>query len=154
MQRFRLCLTGSVILCLLAACNPSDRTPGVWLRGEAAEFPADWAFSDAYPEVAVEVATPYFVRHSVTIWCAQLDGTLYIGAAAPEEKNWPGWVDDDPNVRLLVGESIYSAELVDVDDPMVIEPLLQAYKVKYDLDSTGIFSEGTRYWRVAAPMGS
>ncbi len=37
---------------------PEDRRPGLWLTGGEAEFPSDWSFSDAYPEVALEVRAP------------------------------------------------------------------------------------------------
>ena len=137
-------------LVILSACNPSDTRPGVWLSGQTAnETPSDWSFTDAYKEVALEVVTPYFIPHSVTIWCAQMDGVLYVGAGAPEEKNWPGWVDDDPTVRLLIGETIFSGTLADVTDAKEIERLRGAYEKKYDLES---MVQGVRYWRVAAPQ--
>ncbi len=135
---------------LLSACNPSDQRPGLWLSGEEAPAPTDWSFTDAHPEIAVEVATPYFIPHSVTVWCAQLDGVLYLGARAPEEKNWPGWVDDAPNVRLLVGEAIYSVTLTDVFDPTEIARLQQAYVDKYDIDSMEVPGASIRYWRVSS----
>ena len=142
-----LCFAG--LICLAAACNPSDRQPGLWLSGSSAAYPDDWAFTDAHPEIAVEVATPYFVAHSVTVWCAQVDGTLYLGARSPEEKNWPGWVDDDPNVRLLVSDGVYEATLVDVAAADEIATLEQAYATKYDIESMQQPGATIRYWRVA-----
>ena len=85
MKRLIAILLSCTALSLLAACNPSDDRPGLWLSGEAAAAPADWAFTDAYDEISVEVVTPYFLAHSVTVWCAQVDGVLYIGAGAPQE---------------------------------------------------------------------
>lgn len=152
MQRLVTRILGCLALCVLAACNPSDQRPGLWLSGDSVDKPpADWSFTDAHPEIAVEVATPYLIAHSVTVWCAQVDGTLYIGARAPEEKNWPGWVDDDPNVRLLVSDAVYAAALVDVDDPDEISRLQQAYVDKYAVESMEVPGVDIRYWRVTAP---
>ena len=72
-----------------------------------------------------------------------------MSAEPPEEKNWPGWVDDDPTVRLLIGETIFSGTLADVTDAKEIERLRGAYEKKYDLES---MVQGVRYWRVAAPQ--
>lgn len=146
-----------IILCLtlLAACEPSDRRPGLWLSGEVEEsFPADWSFSDEHDEIFLEVATPYLLPHSVTIWCAEVDGTLYLGARDPENKNWPGWVDDDPDVRLKIGERLFPVHLEPLTDPDEIAAVSAAYAEKYDLAgglSNGEEDVGQRYWRVTPP---
>ena len=86
----------------VACFDPEDQRPGLWLSGEASDFPRDWSFSNAHREIALEVETPYFIAHSVTIWCVALNDALYIGARNPDEKNWPGWVESDPGVRLQI----------------------------------------------------
>ncbi len=140
---------GLVFAVGVAACEPSDRTPGLWLSGEFTEFPDDWTFTQEHKEIFVEVTTPYFVSHSVTIWCAALDGTLYIGARNPDEKNWPGWVDTDPNVRLKIGEQLYDVALEPLDDEEILTALRAVYADKYDLPQTsGGTPTNTRYWRV------
>ncbi len=129
--------------------DPEDRRPGLWLRGEPAEPPADWSFTGAHPEIAIEVRTPYLLRHSVTIWCASVDGRLYVGARSPETKRWPGWVDDDPDVRLGIESSIYRATLVPLEDPAELERVGRAYAAKYDLPPRpGEGAASFRYWRV------
>ena len=141
-------------LLLLGACEPSDRRPGLWLSGsEADTLPADWSFSDAHPEIFVEVTTPYLLPHSVTVWCAQVGGTLYLGARAPETKNWPGWVDDDPRVRIEIEGVIYPVTLEPVTDQAETARVAAAYAEKYDLGGAGTASNaeqdvGQRYWRV------
>ena len=80
----------------LVGCEPSDTRPGLWLSGDAEAFPQDWGFTDDFKQIALQVATPYGLPHSVTIWCVQVDGILYIAARAPESKRWPGWVEEDP----------------------------------------------------------
>ncbi len=134
-----------LLIVAVCACQPSDRTPGLWLSGTDTEFPADWRFTDAHDEVYVQVATPYLLPHSVTIWCAQVNGTLYVAAARPDEKNWPGWVADDPDVRLKVGDAVYDATLHHVADEAALAPVMSAYAAKYDLEGLG---GSTRVWRV------
>ena len=98
------------ICAALIACEPSDQRPGLWLSGKPAEIsPKDWRFTNEYKEIYVEVQTPYFIPHSVTIWCAELEGELYIGARNPEEKKWPGWVATSPQVKLKIAEKQLSS---------------------------------------------
>jgi hypothetical protein len=143
----RIVFSLAVVVGLLA-CEPEDDQPGLWLSGEEiSALPSDWTFTDGYREIAVEVATPYLIRHSVTIWCAQVDGTLYIGAGDPESKNWPGWVADDPNVRLKIGDQVYSARLDQLSDKAEIAAAESAYLQKYELESMG-GEAGVRFWRI------
>lgn len=139
------------LLLLLAGCEPSDRRPGLWLGGEVqAALPEDWSFTDAHKEIFVEVAAPYGLPHSVTVWCAQVDGALYLGARAPETKRWPGWVDADPAVRIEIDDRIYPVRLVALEDPEQIAEVAAAYAAKYDLPG-GLAGDGSvsqRYWRV------
>jgi len=129
--------------------QPSDRRPGFALLGEHAEaLPADWSFTDAHPEIAVQVATPYLVPHSVTIWCASLDGELYLGARDPESKRWPGWVDANPEVRLGIDGTLYDVRLEPVTEEARLGPLRLAYAAKYQLPPPGPDSPPIRYWVV------
>jgi hypothetical protein len=135
----------------LVGCNPSDRRPGVWLSGESAAFPVDWSFTDAEKEIAIEVQTPYLLPHSVTIWCASLDGALYVAASNPDSKRWPGWVDEDPNVRLLVAGKLYEARLEPLTDTGTVDRLRAVYAAKYQLGGSGAGGDAlpsVRYWHV------
>lgn len=146
----RLC-SAMLLVCvgaLLVGCQPEDTRPGLWLSGEPAAYPEDWTFAHAYPEIALEVSTPYLLPHSITIWCAAMDGDLYIAAGRPETKNWPGWVDADPNVRIRVGDDLYEARLQPLQDEALIRRVmaLQAKKYGFEMPSG---PTGTRYWVVA-----
>lgn len=139
------------VLGLLAGCEPDGRRPGLWLSGDVQEkFPDDWSFTNQHREIHIEVSTPYLLPHSVTIWCADSEGDLYLGARAPETKNWPGYVDDDPNVRLGIGDKIYPVRLEPLTDPEEIQGVKQAYARKYDLPGgiSGGENVDQRYWRV------
>lgn len=139
-------------LLLLAGCEPSDHTPGLWLRGDVIDPPPqDWSFTDAHPEIFVEVATPYFLPHSVTIWCAQLHGQLYIGARDPDTKNWPGWLAADRDIRLKIGPHVYPVRAIDVPDEDTLDAIRRAYAEKYDLDPDA--KRDVRYWAIV-PRGS
>jgi len=144
-------LIAIVLGILLVACmNPRDRRPGLWLSGEVAtELPEDWSFTDAHAEIAIEVRPPYWLRHSVTIWCGSLDGDLYVGARAPETKRWPGWADRNPDVRLLIDGLIYEVRLEPLDETEVLGRVGRVYAAKYELPE--LPPEGApsfRYWRV------
>jgi hypothetical protein len=144
--------TAVAIATALAGCfGPEDRRPGMQLRGEVVNAaPSDWSFTNEHKEIAIEVQTPYLLPHSVTIWCAEVDGELYVGARDPETKHWPGWVDGKPDVRLGIGPKVYEVRLDPLDDPERTERVRQAYGSKYDLPQTPT-GEGPpiRYWRVA-----
>jgi Uncharacterized protein conserved in bacteria (DUF2255) len=136
---------------MLSGCGPQDARAGLTLGGVDAPVPADWRFTDANKEIAIQVHTPYLVPHAVTIWCAQVDGQLYVGASAPQTKNWPGWVDENPDVRLRIGDNVYSVTLVPLDDPNVIAGVQAAYAAKYQLSArTGEAPPDVRYWHVVA----
>ncbi len=147
MQVLRIAMVVAGAMALLA-CQPQDRRSGFWLNGEAAEFPADWSFVEQHQEIAIQVSSPYLLPHSVTIWCAHVDGRLYIAAGRAATKNWPGWVDDDPNVRLKIGERVYEAVLVELEGPDQIRQVQERYAVKYDLGGGSGADGGSRYWRV------
>lgn len=143
-------LAGILALGAAGCLDPQDRRPGLWLSGEvAAQHPEDWSFADRHREVAIEVSTPYWIPHSVTIWCAAAGGELYVGARNPEEKRWPGWVEDDPEVRLEIGDTLYEARLERVEDPRRLAAVRSAYAAKYDLpDPPPPDAPPARYWRV------
>jgi hypothetical protein len=151
MKTILLCVGAALALSLAAtACfSPEDQRPGLRLAGESVAIPADWSFTNEFKEIAVEVQTPYFLPHSVTIWCAEVDGVLYLGARNPESKHWPGWVDANPEVRLKIGEQLYEVSLMPLNQGERIDRLRQAYAVKYELPVTPA-GEGPpiRYWQV------
>ncbi len=134
----------------IGGCSPSDATPGQWLRGNAVDrTPDDWSFTDEFKEIYIEVKTPYFIPHSVTIWCAQVKGKLFIGARDPESKNWPGWVDKNGEVRLKIGENIYAVAASPLSDEAAVAPVRAAYSAKYDLPPPTDDAPSTmRYWAI------
>lgn len=148
----RVILVALGALFLLSGCEPSDRMPGLWLRGDVVDPPPqDWSFTESHREIFVEVSTPYFLPHSVTIWCAELHGQLFIGARDPDTKNWPGWLARDRDVRLKIGPRVYPVSAVDVTDEDTLTAIRSAYAEKYDLDPD--VKRDVRYWAIV-PRGS
>ena len=146
----RASLTIGLLAGLVGCIDPADQRPGLRLSGEVVEeFPADWSFTDEHREIAIEVSTPYLLSHSVTIWCAAAADDLFVAARNPDEKRWPGWVAQRPEVRLQVGERIYEGRLSVVDDPKQLAVVHRAYAGKYDLpDPPPEDGPPMRYWRV------
>ena len=135
---------------LAVGCGPKDQRPGLWLSGDAVESPpADWSFTDAHREVALEVRSPYLLPHSVTIWCAFDGDRLYVAARNPDDKRWPGWVERNPDVRLGIGGAIYEGSLVRLDSADDIARVRRAYAAKYELpDPPPEGGPPMRYWAV------
>jgi hypothetical protein len=134
---------------LVAGCSPKDTRAGITLTGTDATWPADWRFTDTTKEIQIQMHTPYLIPHSVTIWCAEVDGDLYVGASSPKKKYWPGWIDRDANVRLSIDDKIYAARLVPLDDPDTMARVRTAYATKYQLNATtGSAIGDVRYWHV------
>jgi hypothetical protein len=152
MRRLLAVLALAAIVLPLAGCfEPSDRRPGTRLSGDVAEWPADWTFTDAEKEIAIEVRGFFGLPHSVTIWCGQLDGTLFVGARDPEKKRWPAWADADPNVRLKIAGKLYEARLTPENDAATLERVRAALGAKYQLPAPDPAAPppSFRFWRVA-----
>ena len=140
---------------LVGGCAPKDTRAGTTLQGTDATWPADWRFTDATKEIQIQVHTPFLIPHSVTIWCAEVDGELYVGASSPQKKWWPGWVDRNPDVRLSIDDKIYAAHLVPLDDADKLAQVRAAYAAKYQLNAAAGAAMGeVRYWHVVAPSAA
>lgn len=136
---------------LLSGCGPQDTRAGFLLGGVETPIPPDWHFTDETKEIAIQVHTPYLIPHAVTIWCAQVDGQLYVAANAPQTKRWPGWVDNNPDVRLRIDDKVFMVRLVPLDDANAIAGVRAAYAAKYQLDGRdGEAMPDVRYWHVTA----
>jgi hypothetical protein len=149
MKSLRIGTALALAVAATACLSPEDQRPGLRLEGEVAATPSDWSFTNDYKEIAVQVQTPYLLPHSVTIWCAEMDGALFVGARDPESKRWPGWVDADPDVRLQIGDQVYEVSLTPLDDPERIDRLRRVYAAKYDLPvAAQQAGPSIRYWQV------
>ena len=121
-------------LLLVAACDPQDRRPGLWLRGEVVDTPvSDWSFTNTIGEIFVETRTWYLVPHSVTTVCVAQDGMLYVpsvyleGGEFPDARAWNRNVVRDPRVRLEIDDRIYERKAVLVEDATEWDAVFAAF---------------------------
>jgi len=131
--------------------EPNDAWPGFGLSGEVAQQPIrDWSFTSGVKEIFIETTTPYFIPHSVTIWCVTVDRQLYIGAWEADTKRWVANVARDPNVRLKIGDKVYEQKLEPIADAATIAKLDAGYASKYEYDEEEDADEpaSTAHWRV------
>lgn len=134
----RFCLAISLLL-LLAACEPKDRRPGLWLAGEEVTGNvSDWRFSDADQEIFIETRTWYGIPHSVTTVVATTGDKLYVPSLYyatedhwPDAKAWNSNVVADPQVRLKIGGKLYPRKAVLVEDEQEFASASQALARKY-----------------------
>ena len=136
-MRRMLALTCAALALQSVGCSiePSDERPGLGLSGELVTEPVEsWSFSDEFEDVFIETRTPYFLPHSVTIWCTTIGTQLYIAALDPDEKHWVANVRRDPNVRLKIGDKIYEQRLEPITEAGTIEFIDRAFENKYGDD--------------------
>jgi hypothetical protein len=127
------------------ACQPRDESPGLWLSGERAEARVtDWAFTNETEEIFIETRPWYFLPHSTTIWCVELDGQLYIGSYAEGKKAWERNVKRDPRARLSIAGRLYDVTVTPIRDPDRAHALDAAYARKYDM--VEVFGEQVPEW--------
>jgi hypothetical protein len=130
LRAFSICLA----IVLLAACEPADRRPGLWLSGEVQTEPVtDWSFVDEQREIFVETRTWYGIPHSVTTVVVAHNGTLYVpsvyfeGGEFPDARFWNRNVVHDPRVRLKIGDRLYERQAALVEDPAEWNDVLAAF---------------------------
>ena len=134
-SRFRLTLACVALLGL--ACDPQDRRPGLWLRGDVVEEPVtDWTFVNTVPEIFVETSTWYRIPHSVTVVGVGIGDRLYVPSVYrergefPDERYWNQNVVADPHVRLEISDRIYERKAVLVEDPAEWQAVFDAFAQK------------------------
>jgi hypothetical protein len=131
------CIAFAALL-LAAACNPDERRPGLWLKGEAVSAPvSDWSFTNDADLVYVETKTWYGIPHSVTTTLVTSDGTLYVpslyqdGGEFPNERYWNKNIARDPDVRVGIDGKIYERRAALVTDAAERARVLDAFAAKY-----------------------
>ncbi|HEX9813892.1 MAG TPA: DUF2255 family protein [Myxococcota bacterium] len=144
----------TLLIALNLGCSiePSDERPGFGLSGKVGQHPVrDWSFAADAKEIFIETATPYFIPHSVTIWCVTLGNQLFVGAYEADTKYWVANVARDPNVRLKIGNQIYAQKLEPIADAATVAKLNAAYARKYEYaeDEDAGEAASTGHWRVA-----
>jgi len=124
---------------LLAACEPQDRTPGMWLSGERVETKVtDWSFSDEFNEIFVQTNPWYGIPFSVTVVVASTGNKVYVPSIYAEPADFPGskyWnnvIADSPDVVLKMGDKLYPRRARLVTDVDEFEMAYEALAAKYE----------------------
>ena len=128
--------------CPNAGASFTCKLPGLWLKGEPVTAPvSDWSFTDKIQTIKIQTQTPFLLPYSVSIWCAEYNGSLYLTSYRGRR-----WVEDiirDPHVRLKIGGRIYARTLSLVNDPEEKAAVLQAKGKKYPAWKVPSVSETT-----------
>ncbi len=131
-------LLALALLGSLACGGPLGPFSGGRLSGELASGPVtDWSFSDAIENAQLEVnpSDP----HSVNTWCKGLGDRLYVptsmilGPTDPTERDWVGFVEKDPQVRIRLGDTLYERRMVRVTDEAEFGEARLALEAKYEI---------------------
>lgn len=127
------------LMLVLSACEPADRTPGMWLSGEleTAEV-RDWTFSNEHMEIFLETHPWYGIPFSVTVVTATSAGKLFVPSIYskpgefPGDKYWNGIIEDNPEVVIKIGNKLYPRSAHLITDEAEFEQALAALAGKYD----------------------
>ncbi len=114
-------------LFVLAGCDAIPFSGGA-LTGNLTPPPADWTAA-ASPDV-IQLETNPAEPYSVKLWIIGVGPDLYVHAGA----NLATWVEHmlvDPNVRLLIGESLYELKAERVTAADEFKFFADAYEEKY-----------------------
>ena len=121
--------TSVVVLLMLAGCS-SGWLPfsSGELEGVPAQAPDDWTqvASKDIVQLETDVDEPY----SVNIWVIGEPTHLYVFAGA-SRANWIEHMEQNPNVRMKIGDAIYELTGVRVTDADEFERFAQAWDAKY-----------------------
>ena len=63
-----------------------------------------------------------------------MDERFYVAAGSAGETRWVPFLDQDPNVRLRVGDTVHELRAVRVEDDFELRAVRKRYMAKYDLE--------------------
>ena len=140
----------ALVISASACRQPDGTTTGFRLSGEVVEHVVeDWAFTNDIQLIFIETKTRYLLPHSATIWCAELNGELYIGAYQ-NEKGWEANVSRDSAARLRIDGKLYDVTLTPITSAQTISEIDARYDDKYDMASAfGSDPPQWRYYRIS-----
>lgn len=121
-----------VVLCLAGCSEPFIVFAGGELSGEVEPPPDDW--SELASEETFQLETRPEDPYSVNLWAVGIGRDVYIGTG-PGGTSWSEYIQEDPRVRLRVGDTLYPLLARPVTDLRERRVVAQAYAEKYGLDS-------------------
>ncbi len=127
---FMVLLIAGLLLVLLFRNDPLGPIPGQRLSGaEVVEVIDDWSFTEKHPLLYIETrpADPY----SITITFFSHRGELYVVCVYAQESHWAQYLLDSPDVRLKIDGRVYPGRASLLEDPPMIDALIDSYQDKY-----------------------
>ncbi len=116
----------------LSGCSqPFIVFAGGKLTGTVAAPPDDW--SALHHEETFQLETHPDDPYSVNIWAVGIGNDAYIGTGA-DGTRWSRYIQQDPHVRLRVGDTLYPLVAHRVMDPAERARVATAYADKYGLN--------------------
>ena len=112
-----------------AGCEPTFVFAGGELSGTERPLPSDWGFTEDFGTVQIETrpTDPY----SVNVWGVSIDRYFYVAASDASDAAWARAIEAEPQVRLRVGDDIYSLLAKRTEDPQELADVTDAYIDKY-----------------------
>ena len=118
-----------LLLVILTSCS-ADFIPfsGGALEGNLVTAPGDWTEVSAAEVIQLETnpAEPY----SVKLWIIGHGRHLYVHAGA-NRTTWVEYLENDPRVKLLIGENLYELLAKRVTDASDFKTFSDVYEGKY-----------------------
>ena len=117
-----------LILCILTGCTKNIPFPSGKLQGNLSDIPGDWTEIAAARVIQLETkpSDPY----SVKLWIIGFDDRLYVHAGA-NRAQWVQNMHANPNVRLLIGDSLFELTSVRVAAQSEFDEFAEVYESKY-----------------------
>jgi len=115
--------------------DPAPVAPGLWLKGEVAEAPANWDALDTPGLTGIETRQHFasWLAHSVTATRFHMDGKLYLGSGypagikLPNGRHWNKNLLANPYVRVRIGKKIYEGHATYLEDGPERQALIRKY---------------------------
>ncbi len=106
---------------------PCERTPGLYLFGDAGEESvADWTFANDVELCALQIQVG-LRPHAINLNCmATDDGNLYLSCSVCDTKYWASKVETDEPARLRLDGVVYPVKLNRVTDDATMDLSWQA----------------------------
>ena len=124
-MKHQLLLT--ILSLLLTGCSYIPISGGE-LHGTVAPIPSDWSELARISVIQLETrpAAPY----SVKLWAVAVGSSLYVHAGT-NHTTWIENIEHNPDVRVLIGESIYKLRAFRVTDAAEFKRFSDVYEKKY-----------------------
>lgn len=124
----------------LAGCDkPFGFIPGRELDGDEEPPPIEWTKINRIATVQLEFRPdkPY----SINIWAVAIDQDMYV-ATGEDGTRWTEYLQQTPQVRVRVQESIYPLNAVRIEDAAERKHVTDAFVAKYNLDEDSWVTTG------------